>query len=156
MRYQDLTERRAVMADLPCILGLLIQDELGRARELVAEVPAPAYIEALKKILEDRNHYLMVVEGDGEVIATCHLTLIPSLTFKGATRLQIEAVRVAAEHRGQGIGQWMMRAAKDYGRRGGAKIIQLTTNKSRAGARRFYERLGFQATHEGMKLYIED
>ena len=81
---------------------------------------------------------------------------MPSLTFTGSTRLQIEAVRVLANHRGQKIGEWMVREAFKFAALNGASIIQLTTNKERARAVQFYERMGFQATHAGMKYYVKD
>jgi ribosomal protein S18 acetylase RimI-like enzyme len=80
---------------------------------------------------------------------------MPSLTFTGQTRMQIEAVRVSEQFRGQKIGEWMMNAAINYGKSKGASIIQLTTNKKRLRAKKFYEKLGFEASHEGMKLYLE-
>ena len=97
----------------------------------------------------------MVLENDGEVIGTCHLTLMPSLTFSGSTRLQIEAVRVKQSIRGQNLGSKMIEFAINWGKEYGATIIQLTTNKKRPDALRFYEKLGFKASHEGMKLYLE-
>ena len=85
----------------------------------------------------------MVVEGFNEIIGTCHLIIMPSLTFTGKTRMQIEAVRVSEKYRGQQIGQLMMEQAISYGKERGAKIIQLTTNKYRPRAKKFYESLGF-------------
>lgn len=96
----------------------------------------------------------MVVEIDKEIVGTCHLTIMPSLTFTGQTRIQIEAVRVAERCRGQKIGEWMIDAAILYAKQNGATIIQLTTNKQRDKAINFYEKLGFQSAHEGMKLYL--
>ena len=96
----------------------------------------------------------MVVENGDEIISTCHLTIMPSLTFIGSTRMQIEAVRVIQKYRGQKIGEWMMQEAMEYGKSKGASIIQLTTNKQRTSAKHFYEKLSFEATHEGMKLYL--
>jgi ribosomal protein S18 acetylase RimI-like enzyme len=80
---------------------------------------------------------------------------MPSLTFTGQTRMQIEAVRILKQYRGQKIGEWMMREAIKYGKSKGASIIQLTTNKQRISAKSFYERLGFVASHVGMKMYLE-
>lgn len=89
------------------------------------------------------------------IIGACHLTIMPSLTFIGSTRMQIEAVRVIQKYRGQKIGEWMMQEAIEYGKSKGASIIQLTTNKQRTSAKHFYEKLSFEATHEGMKLYLD-
>jgi ribosomal protein S18 acetylase RimI-like enzyme len=96
----------------------------------------------------------MVVENKDEIIGTCHLTIMPSLTFIGSTRMQIEAVRVADKYRGQKIGSWMFDQAIAYAKSMGVAIIQLTTNKKRRQAKKFYEKLGFEASHEGMKLYL--
>ena len=96
----------------------------------------------------------MVVEYAKAVIGTCHLTVIPSLTFKGSTRLQIEAVRISQNHRGKKVGAKMIAFALDYAKKKGASIVQLTTNKKRPEAIEFYEKQGFKVTHEGMKLYL--
>ncbi len=97
----------------------------------------------------------MVVESNREIVATCHLAIMPSLTFTGATRMQIEAVRVAEKYRGKKIGEWMMNAAITYAKSKGATILQLTTNKKRLRTKNFYEKIGFEASHEGMKLYLK-
>jgi GNAT superfamily N-acetyltransferase len=163
----NLIHRRAKLDDLKEIVSLLADDKLGRTREQASSEVAESYLDAFAKINGDPNQYLMVIENDGEVIGTCHLTLMPSLTFSGSTRLQIEAVRVNSSIRGQntcrseapqerrGIGQQMIEFAINWGFDHGATIIQLTTNKERPDALRFYEKLGFKATHEGMKLYLE-
>jgi len=146
--------RKAKLEDLPKIVNLLLEDELGNARESKAKELDARYIDAFHKIDNDPNQYLMVVEKDDEIIGTCHLTIMPSLTFIGSTRMQIEAVRVAAKYRGQKIGSWMFEKAISYAKENDASIIQLTTNKKRPKAKHFYEQLGFEASHEGMKLYI--
>jgi ribosomal protein S18 acetylase RimI-like enzyme len=147
-----LTYRKATAQDLAAIVMMLLEDELGQTREDLGD---PAYAAAFNLIANDLNQYLMVVEGDGEIVGTCHLTLMPSLTLRGTTRLQVEAVRVSEKHRGQKIGEWMLQQAFDYARSHGAKLVQLTTNKKRNRAKIFYERLGFVASHEGMKLSLE-
>ncbi len=144
--------RKARHGDLSDILRLLNDDELGKERE-GSEVSS-CYQEAFTKISSDPNQLLMVIEADGAVVGTCHLTLMPSLTFQGSLRMNIEAVRIASPFRGQGIGEWMFQEIFKMARDKGCKIIQLTTNKKRKDARRFYEQLGFAATHEGMKLYL--
>ena len=146
-----LAYRKATFNDLPKIIELLAEDELGATREVVGTTPNLKYIEAFHKIDEDPHHYLMVVEEAGSVIATCHLTLLPSLTMKGSTRLQIEAVRVQASHRSQGIGEAMFQKIFEFAKTHEVSILQLTTNKKRSRAKQFYERLGFKASHEGMK-----
>lgn len=151
-----LTYHKAKISDLPAIITLLLEDELGQTREHLPEEMDASYLDAFQKIDADPNQFLMVVLLDQEVVGTCHLTLIPSLTFKGSTRLQIEAVHVSSPHRGNKIGTWMIQAAIDYGKSKGASLVQLTTNKKRLDAKRFYESLGFEATHEGMKRQLKD
>lgn len=148
---QQLIFRRAEHDDLSAILKLLVEDELGKTRESLSEVPEGCYEEAFQKITADSNHALMVVELENKIIGTCHLTLLPSLTFRGSSRLQVEAVHVAEAFRGRGIGEWMFQKIFEYAKHQQAPIIQLTTNKVRGRAKKFYERLGFKATHEGMK-----
>jgi len=149
----ELTHRKARRDDLEKIISLLLEDELGQTRE-VDNGADPRYAQAFEQIQKDPNQYLMLVEQAGEIVGTCHLTLIPSLTFTGTTRLNIEAVRVSQKCRGAGIGAWMIEQAIEYSKTHGAGIVQLTTNKKRARVLKFYESLGFSASHEGMKLYL--
>ena len=150
-----LTHRCATINDLSYIVALLSEDELGQTRESFStDQVDQRYVDAFDQINSDPNQYLMVVEQNNQIVGTCHLTIMPSLTFKGSTRLQLEAIRVSLSHRGQGVGEWMITQAIAYGRFKGASIIQLTTNKDRTRAKQFYERLKFKATHEGMKLYL--
>ena len=151
----NLTYRKARIADLPRLIELLLEDELGTTRESKSSAAHENYIKAFHKIDSDPNQYLMVVENGDEIIGTCHLTIMPSLTFIGSTHMQIEAVRVANKYRGQKIGSWMFDQAISYAKAMDVSIIQLTTNKKRPKAKHFYEKLGFQASHEGMKLYLE-
>ncbi|MDF3047206.1 MAG: Acyl-CoA N-acyltransferase [Candidatus Midichloriaceae bacterium] len=150
----NLKHRKARITDLPHLIELLLEDELGQTRESRSSELDENYIKAFHKIDSDPNQYLMVVERGSEIIGTCHLTIMPSLTFIGSTRMQIEAVRIAEKYRGQKIGAWMFDQAMEYAKANDVSIIQLTTNKKRLKARRFYERLGFEASHEGMKLYL--
>lgn len=151
----NITHRKATINDLMAIVKLLFDDELGHKRESNEAILDQRYIEAFQKIDADPNHYLMIVENGQEIIGTCHLIIMPSLTFKGSTRMQIEAVRIAKKYRGQKIGTWMIEKAIAYGKSKGASIIQLTTNKKRSDMKDFYTKLGFEASHEGMKLYLE-
>lgn len=155
MNNLDLNIRRANVEDLIGIIALLINDELGKSRECLTPELDSRYLEAFNKINNDPNQYLMVVELDNFTVGSCHATLIPSLTFTGSTRLQIEAVRIKEDYRGRGIGEEMISEAIRYGKSNGASIIQLTTNKQRPSALRFYEKLGFKPTHVGMKLYLD-
>ncbi len=152
---QSLTYRKAAINDLNAIVNLLLEDELGQTRESKKPELNQSYVDPFCRIDIDPNQYLMVVESDKEIVATCHLTIMPSLTFTGSTRMQIEAVRVAEKHRGQKIGEWMMNAAISYGKSKEVTILQLTTNKRRPRAKNFYEKIGFEASHEGMKLYLK-
>ncbi|MCP2048554.1 UNVERIFIED_ORG: GNAT superfamily N-acetyltransferase [Paenarthrobacter nicotinovorans] len=144
--------RRARKGDLPRILALLADDQLGAVRESVDDL-AP-YELAFDAIDADPAHLLVVGELDGEVVATFQLSYLPGLSRKGSWRSQIEAVRVSGELRGQGVGALMIQWAVDQARERGCSLVQLTTDKSRVAAHRFYERLGFVASHEGMKLKL--
>jgi ribosomal protein S18 acetylase RimI-like enzyme len=151
----NLTHKKATLNDLPRLIELLLEDELGASRESKSAESDKNYTKAFHKIDSDPNQYLMVVENGDEIIGTCHLTIMPSLTFIGSTRMQIEAVRVAGKYRGQKIGSWMFDQAINYAKEHDVSIIQLTTNKKRPQAKHFYEKLGFEDSHEGMKLYLE-
>ena len=142
------------MADLNFIVDLLFDDDLGKTRETIGATIGQKYIDAFNVIDKDSNQYLMVVENNTQIIGTCHLTLMPSLTFTGSTRLNIEAVRIKKEFRSLDIGQWMIEEAITYGKNMGASIVQLTTDKKRVKSKRFYHRLGFTDSHEGMKKHI--
>ena len=150
----SLNFRKASFDDLEKIIWLLADDQLGQEREQSVSNMNPAYKKVFNQIIADPNQSLMVVEKEGSVVGTCHLTFIPSLTFQGGLRMNIEAVRVDSFLRGQGIGEWMLNKALELAKAKGCRIVQLTTNKKRTDALRFYEKLGFKATHEGMKLYL--
>ncbi len=142
--------REARAADLPAILAMLVDDDLGRNREAPGEA-AQDYARAFAAIAADANNTLLVGECDGAVVACLQLTLIPGLTRRGATRAQIEAVRVAASARGRGFGERLIAAALDHARARGARLAQLTSDARRPDAHRFYARLGFAASHVGFK-----
>ncbi|MGF6835204.1 GNAT superfamily N-acetyltransferase [Paenarthrobacter sp. TE4293] len=144
--------RRARKGDLPGILALLADDQLGAARESVDD-PAP-YERAFEAIDADPAHLLVVGELNGDVVATFQLSFLPGLSRKGSSRAQIEAVRVSEVLRGRGVGALMIEWAIEQARGRGCSLVQLTTDKSRVAAHRFYERLGFVASHEGMKLKL--
>lgn len=152
----NLTQRKATIKDIPSIVQLLAEDELGQTREAPSSNINTPYLDAFEKIDTDPHQYLMVVYLGDHLIGTCHLTLMPSLTYQGSMRMQIEAVRIARDSRGQKIGEWMMQQAFEYAKKHDVKIIQLTTNKLRPKAKQFYERLGFQPTHEGMKYFLDN
>ncbi|MEU6132868.1 GNAT family N-acetyltransferase [Saccharopolyspora sp. NPDC047091] len=141
--------RSAVEADLAAIVDLLADDPLGRLRERPGD---PAYAAAFAAIDADPNQLLAVADRAGEVVGTLQLTFIPGLSHAGATRAQLEAVRVREDQRGRGLGAEMVRWAVEQARGRGARILQLTSNVSRERAHRFYARLGFEHSHVGMKL----
>jgi GNAT superfamily N-acetyltransferase len=166
-----VTLRRAAEPDVPAIVRLLAADQLGATRDGVnAPEDLAAYQRAFRAIDADPAHLLVV--GDAvlqtaecatapqtqarshDVVATMQLSFLPGLARRGALRAQIEAVRVRDDFRGGGLGAAMLAWAIDEARRRGCALVQLTTDKSRTSAHRFYERLGFVASHEGMKLTL--
>ena len=151
---QDVRFRDATRADVPAIVRLLADDELGMTRERCGETLDPAYLEAFDAIERDPNNRLIVADLDGRVVGCMQLTTIPHLTFQGGTRLQIEGVRVDPACRSQAIGSAMFRWAIELGRERGCHVVQLTTNKSRDQAQNFYQNLGFEPSHIGYKLYL--
>ena len=143
--------RRAVAGDVPGLVRLLVDDAISAGRE--TDDPAP-YQAAFARIDGDPAQLLVVGEVDGALVCTLQLTVIPGLSRAGALRGQVEAVRVHADLRGQGIGEAMMRWAVTELRARGCAVAQLTTDKRRLDAHRFYARLGWKATHEGFKLQL--
>jgi GNAT superfamily N-acetyltransferase len=146
--------RDARRADVPAIVHLLADDTLGSGRETVGEDVEAVYWRAFDDIETDPRNALVVADRDGEVVGTMQLTYIPGLSRRGSERAQIEAVRVRADQRGSGLGRQMIGWAVDQARERGCRLVQLTSDKRRASAHRFYESLGFRATHEGMKLLL--
>ena len=147
--------RTATEADIPAIVGLIAADQLGATRDGVRdEADLTSYIAAFRSIDADPAHLLVVAERDGQIVGTLQLSFLPGLARRGALRAQIEAVRVARSERGSGLGAAMMDWAIDEARRRGCALVQLTSDKTRADAHRFYARLGFVASHEGMKLAL--
>lgn len=142
--------REAVHDDLPAIVALLADDILGKARDHA--VVDDAYERAFAAVTEDPRNLLIVADDGGEVVAVLQVTYIPGLGRHGAERALVEAVRVRADRRGHGLGARLMTWVVDRARERGCALVQLTTDKRRPDAHRFYERLGFVASHEGMKL----
>jgi GNAT superfamily N-acetyltransferase len=151
-----LTFRSAERQDVPAILQLLSDDEVSRSRDgAVSEAADAAHWAAFEAIDADpRNELIVVLDPADTVVGTFQLTFTPSLSRGGAERMTIEAVRVRADQRGKGVGRAMMEWAIQRGRDRGCRVAQLTTDKKRADAHRFYESLGFTASHEGMKLLL--
>lgn len=154
MSEKEIIFRNAMRTDVPSMVRLLADDELGRLRERYENPIRESYYSAYELIHADPNHELIVAELNGEVIGTLHLMFLPSLSFQGGLRAQVESVRVDTRHQNQGIGSQMMKRAIERAKDRKAHIVQLTTHRSRADAHRFYERLGFQGTHLGMKLNL--
>ena len=150
----QITLRKATRAEVPVIVRLLADDFLGRQREDLSDPLPASYFLAFDQIDRDPNHELLVAELDGEIVGTLHLFFTPSLSFRGGLRAQLESVRVAAALRGGGIGVQMVGLAVQRAKERGAHVIQLSSNKDRPDAHRFYERLGFKANHVGMKLKL--
>lgn len=151
----DLTFRPATQEDLPAIVALLANDLLGARRENHV-LPLPAsYEKAFAAIDQDPNNELVVVDtADQAVAGVLQLTLVPHITYQGGWRAQIEGVRVASSLRSSGIGERLFLWAIERARSKGCHLVQLTSDKARPDAIRFYERLGFVASHEGMKLHL--
>lgn len=150
--------RRAVRADLQRLVELLADDALGRELGKDRHVdPAdqPRYIAAFETIDTDNNQLLLVAEAEGRIVAMLQLTFIPGLSRRGAWRAHIESVRVDSALRGRGIGGWLIEQAVQIARQRGCRLAQLTSDKRRTEAHRFYGRLGFTATHEGFKRELE-
>ncbi|MGK5530701.1 N-acetyltransferase family protein [Streptomyces sp. URMC 129] len=144
--------RQAISADVPEIVAMLADDILGSRRENPAE-PAP-YLAAFERIAADPNQLLLVGERESRVVGTLQLSILHGLSRRGSSRALIEAVRVAAAERGAGLGSELIRQAVAEARRRGCVLVQLTSDAARTDAHRFYERLGFRATHVGFKLAL--
>jgi GNAT superfamily N-acetyltransferase len=144
--------RRASAADLPAIMRLLADDALGQSREGADE---GVYAAAFAAIERDPNNLILVIDIGGAVAGCAQLTIIPGLARRAVTRGQIESVRVASGHRGQGLGRWFMKALTEAARERGCGLVQLTSDVRRPDAHRFYESLGFTASHVGFKLALE-
>ncbi|MEQ6123540.1 GNAT family N-acetyltransferase [Pseudotenacibaculum sp. MALMAid0570] len=148
--------RKATEKDLPRIIEMIADDKLGKTRENF-QIPLPKeYVEAFQKINTDNNQELIVVENkDAEIIGTLQLTFIQYLTYRGGIRAQIEAVRIRKDKRGLGIGKAMFEWAIERAKEKNAHLLQLTTDKKRPEAIKFYEDLGFVKSHEGMKIHFK-
>lgn len=146
--------RDAVEADLPAILALLVDDVLGAARDRLTDPIDAAYAKAFAAIDANPHDRLIVAEAEGAVVACAQLTILHGLSRRGATRGQIEGVRVASRLRGAGLGERLIRHCLAMARERGCGLVQLTTDRSRTDAHRFYERLGFTPSHVGMKIVL--
>jgi GNAT superfamily N-acetyltransferase len=148
----DTAIRRATATDVAGIVSLLTDDEIGVQRESPDDLTP--YLAAFAAIEADPNQILVVAERNGELVGTLQLTIIPGLSRMGATRGLVEAVRVAASARGTGLGSTLMEWSIEEARARGCTIVQLTSDKARVDAHRFYLRLGFAQSHEGFKYTL--
>ncbi|MGH1552531.1 GNAT family N-acetyltransferase [Streptomyces sp. L7] len=148
----DLEIRASVTEDVPAIVGMLADDPLGSQRESPDDLTP--YLAALERLTADPNQHLVVAVREGRVVGTLQLTVIPGLSRRGATRSVIEAVRIHADERGSGLGTELIDWAIAESRRKGCQLVQLTSDVTRIDAHRFYERLGFTASHVGFKLTL--
>lgn len=149
---EDLEIRAAISENIPAIVDMLADDPLGSQRESPDDLTP--YLAALERLAADPNQHLVVAVREGRVVGTLQLTVIPGLSRKGATRSLIEAVRIHADERGSGLGTRLIEWAIAESRRQDCQLVQLTSDATRTDAHRFYERLGFTASHVGFKLSL--
>jgi GNAT superfamily N-acetyltransferase len=150
----NLTYRRAVEADLPFIVKLLTDDAVRDTEDRPDEPFHPRYVAALRELEADPNQMMMLAVLDGETVGTIQLTFIPGISGLGTKRCLVEAVHIAPTHRSRGLGTRMIQWAIEQARERDCGMVQLTSNKKRLDAHRFYERLGFLKSHEGFKYYL--
>ncbi|MFF3908160.1 GNAT family N-acetyltransferase [Streptomyces sp. NPDC001848] len=148
----ELDIRPAADDDVPAIVAMLADDPLGAQRESPDDLTP--YLNALERLSSDPNQHLVVAVRDSRVVGTLQLTIIPGLSRKGATRSLIEAVRIHTDERGSGLGTQLIEWAIDESRRHNCQLVQLTSDATRTDAHRFYQRLGFEASHVGFKLQL--
>ena len=150
----NLLYRHANESDIPVLINMLSDDSLGKLREDASIPVNDCYLTAMRHIQNDPNNQLMVVESEGEIVGMLQLTFIPYLTYKGSWRCLIEGVRIHKNFRGKGLGTQFFEWAIDQAKQKGCHLVQLTSDKQRKDAIRFYENLGFKASHEGFKLKL--
>ncbi|MFF4474759.1 GNAT family N-acetyltransferase [Streptomyces sp. NPDC001599] len=148
----DLEIRPTTAEDIPAVVAMLADDPLGAQRESPDDLGP--YRAAFERLRIDPNQHLVVAVRDGRVVGTLQLTIVPGLSRRGATRSIVEGVRIHGAERGSGLGTQLIEWAIDESRRQGCHLVQLTSDKTRTDAHRFYERLGFEASHTGFKLQL--
>ena len=154
MMSDEILIRKALETDLPGIVNLLADDALGANRER-PDLPLPSeYLDAFAEMGRQSGNDLLVATLGNELVGCLQLTIIPGISRLGSKRAQIEGVRVSRHHRSQGVGEKLVRGAIDRARTRGCSLVQLTTDRSRSDAQRFYEKLGFAPSHIGMKLEL--
>ncbi|MFF0163098.1 GNAT family N-acetyltransferase [Streptomyces sp. NPDC005263] len=149
---EDLEIRAATRVDVPAIVAMLADDPLGAQRESLDDLTP--YLAALERLASDPHQHLVVAVREGRVVGTLQLTVIPGLSRRGSTRSIIEGVRIHADERGSGLGTRLIEWAIEESRRQDCQLVQLTSDTTRTDAHRFYERLGFAASHVGFKLHL--
>jgi GNAT superfamily N-acetyltransferase len=152
---EEIVFRQATREDLPEIVRMLADDFLGATRERYENPLPESYVKAFEEIEADKNNELIVAEKKGEIVGTMQIMFTPSISFQGGKRATVESVRVDKKYRGQGFGKELMKWAIERVRQENCFAIQLTTNAERKDAHRFYEDLGFEGSHLGMKLYLK-
>lgn len=150
----DVAFRKAIRADIPAIVAMLADDPLGATRESPDDLTP--YAAAFAAIDNNANQVLLVAEQDGEVVGTAQVSVMPGLAHRGLCRAEIEEVRIQTGRRGAGVGEALIRHCIGLARERGCGLVQLTSNVTRTNAHRFYERLGFTASHVGFKLDLRD
>lgn len=150
----EILIRKAIETDLPDIVSLLADDELGANRERSDLPLASQYLDAFAEMERQSGNDLLVATLGDELVGCLQLTIIPGISRLGSKRAQIEGVRVSRHHRSEGVGETLVRDAIGRARRSGCSLVQLTTDRSRSDAQRFYEKLGFAPSHIGMKLAL--
>ncbi|MFE2967293.1 GNAT family N-acetyltransferase [Streptomyces sp. NPDC059340] len=148
----DLEIRPAASDDVPAIVAMLADDPLGAQRESPDDLTP--YLAAFERLSADPNQHLVVAVREGRVVGTLQLTVIPGLSRKGSTRSLIEGVRIHSDERGSGLGSRFIEWAIEESRSQGCQLVELTSDATRTDAHRFYERLGFTASHVGFKLAL--
>ncbi|XKK64250.1 GNAT family N-acetyltransferase [Streptomyces sp. ARC32] len=148
----DLEIRPTTAEDIPAVVAMLADDPLGAQRESPGDLGP--YMAAFERLRTDPNQHLVVAVREGRVVGTLQLTIVPGLSRRGATRSIVEGVRVHGDERGSGLGTRLIEWSIDESRRQGCHLVQLTSDQTRTDAHRFYERLGFSASHTGFKLQL--
>jgi len=148
--------RKANIADLPSIIQLLADDPLGQVREDSTMPPNQNYVDAITNIIHDDNAELLVIESNENVIGVAQINYLHYLTYQGGLRAQIEGVRIHKKYQGKGLGKQLFQYLISRAKNKNCHLVQLTTDKSRPDALKFYENLGFVQSHIGMKLHFEE
>lgn len=151
---QEITFRKASEKDLDSIVAMLADDVLGRERERYEHPLPSSYIKAFQAIESDPNNELIVACSGDEVIGVQQITFTPFISRQGSWRATIEGVRTSASSRGKGVGTALIKFGIKRAEERGCHLVQLTTDKRRPEAIKFYKRFGFEATHEGLKLNL--